>query len=676
MNQQQRFSRQREVPQPHSPLAPAERESSILVCLSPSPSNQKVIRSAARFARGNNRPFTALYVSSEKRTVPDPALQRNIDFAKSLGAVVETVIHRDVLGAIMEYAGEMGVTDLFIGYSGPARSTALHHLPVYRLVNTLPDVDVHIIPDSVVSLKPSGLVKRDNSRLNLFDFLKMVSIMAAATGISILFDRSRFSNSNIITIYILAVLITSVVTAEQVYGIIAAILYILLFNFLFIDPRFTLLVYDPYYMVTYLVSIIAAVITGNVSSRIKQATLQERSNAYQAQVLLNTSELLQKAEGSGQIVQITTMQLQELLGREIVFGNEPQEVPYAGNEPQEMPSVREEDSTVQDSADRKAVEWTWQHNRKAGWGTKHFPEALYQYLSVRTGTRKYGVIGVKGGRKALDPFEESILLSMISECALSLEAEKNRREREEAQIIVENERFRSKLLRSISHDLRTPLTAISGNAANLISHDSEIPAEEKRKIYSDIFEDSEWLIDLIENLLSITKLEENVGVHLTGEVVADMLQEAVSRAGRYEGGHPICLKPDEDCLIALMDINLILQVMNNLIGNAVKHTPAGTTITIRDWREDDRVVISVSDDGPGIPDDEKDHVFDLFYTGNQALDDSNRSLGLGLNLCRSILDAHGQTIRLEDNHPKGAAFIFTLQLWKGSDDVSISDSGC
>ena len=637
----------------------ASENISVLVCLSGSPSNRKVIRTAARYARGNGKSLTALYVDNGRISRDDPALAGNIALAASLGAHVETVVQRDILGAVTEYARRMAVTDLFIGYSGPSRLGTSRHLAAYRLVKNLPEVDVHIIPSASSVLKPSELRSEPRPRLNSRDILTTAFIMAAATGISVLFDRSRFSNSNIITIYILAILITSVMTAERIYGIISAVLYILLFNFLFIDPRFSLLVYDPNYMVTYFVSVIAAVITSNISSKMKETTLQARINAYQAQILLNASEQLQRADGSREITSITVSQLSELLGREILF------FPVSGGR-----------FTDEEIPEREAAGWTLLHNQRAGWGTHHFPHSGYQFLSVRTGSAIYGIVGVHRTSKDLTSFEENILLSLISECALSLESENNRKGREEAQIIATNERFRSNLLRSISHDLRTPLTSISGNASNLLSHAGELSEADKNGIYSDIYEDSVWLTHLVENLLSITRLEESVGIHPVTEVVADVLENAVAAAQRHRSSHTIVLERDTECLMAVMDVSLILQVLSNLISNAVKYTPDGSTVRIRDWREGDQVIVSVSDNGPGISGDDKLHVFDLFYTGKHGGADSSRSLGLGLNLCQSILAAHHQKIWVADVLPHGADFRFTLQLAKGDSHESISDTHC
>ena len=195
-------------------------------------------------------------------------------------------------------------------------------------------------------------------------------------------------------------------------------------------------------------------------------------------------------------------------------------------------------------------------------------------------------------------------------------------------------------------------------------HEEELEDSERKQIYSDIYEDAIWLIDLVENLLSITKLEEHVEMNITGEVVSDILTTAVNHARRHKSGHQILLECDEECLVARMDVNLILQVVNNLISNGVKHTPDHTTIRVWDKKMGHQVMIGVSDNGPGIPDDEKEKIFDLFYTGKQAGADSSKSLGLGLNLCKSIVEAHDGSIWVEDNNPAGSVFIFTLKLWE------------
>ncbi len=207
------------------------------------------------------------------------------------------------------------------------------------------------------------------------------------------------------------------------------------------------------------------------------------------------------------------------------------------------------------------------------------------------------------------------------------------RESAQAAMQIEKEQLRADLLRSISHDLRTPLTSISGNASNLLSNENEFSQETRMQIYGDIYDDSMWLIKLVENLLSVTRIED---------------------------GRKIEVSSDEEFILGKMDARLIVQVVINLVDNAVKYTPEGAQIRIHTGKKDGMVVVSVSDTGPGIPDEQKSKVFDMFYTGTNRAADGRRSLGLGLGLCRSIIRAHGGEIWVSDNKPQGAVFTFTL----------------
>ena len=630
-----------------------KQKSKVLVCLSSSPSSRRVLESASRFAKAKGSAFLALYVGDEKKG-NDGRLMQNMLHAKRLGATLTVKQGSDLTGVIEEFARSANVTDLFIGYSGPSKDLMMHHLPAYRLVHELPEIQVHMIPHLSPAHRSFGFLRLAGGRQVALDISIMSAIMAVATLLSVLIDHSPYSNSNIVTIYILAVLVTAVMTEGKIYSILAAVLYILLFNFLFIEPRFSLLVYDSKYFVTYLVSLIAAVLTGNISSRMKESTRQAENNVYQAQILLNTSEQLGRAEGSEEIALVTTMQLGELLGREISY--------YPAS------SLPREDMGEEE---KEAIGVLLRTGGRVGWNTSRYSSLPFQYLSVGCDEEMFGVLCVSKTGGVLNRFEENILLSLLGECALSLEAEKNRKEREKAQIVAENERFRSKLLRSISHDLRTPLTSISGNAANLLSHAKSFQESELMHIYSDIYEDSIWLIDLVENLLAITRLEESVEIHPTWEVVSDVLETAVGAARRRKNPQSLRFIPDEECLVAQMDVPLLLQVMANLLSNAAVHAGEGTHVTVQDWREGDKVYVSVTDDGPGIPPEEKDKIFDLFYSGKAGEADSSRSLGLGLNLCRSILDAHGESIWVEDNHPHGCIFTFSLKLWEGEKHANL-----
>lgn len=623
----------------------------VLVCLSASPSTRHVIDTARKLA-GRGTEAIALYVGS----APDsPQLRENIAYAQTVGFEVHTAESADIALTISEFARRAGTTDLFIGRSAPSGFFQQRRSISDQLSEYLPGVDIHVIPDSRASSYPQEARNNASITWNLRDVLIVLAVMTAATLLSVWFDRSPFSNANIITIYILAVLIASLLTSHQIYGILAAVLYILLFNFLFIDPRFTLLVYDPGYVMTYFVTVIAALITGSLTIRMKQIVRTSAQNAYQAKVLLDTSNRIERAKNADEIIRTGCIQLVHLLGRTVTWSqadriNSPPDIYPAGTDQPDLKTVETE---------RDAVIWTLENRHNSGAFTSHFSDYRCRYFCIHSIKTAFGVIGIEMNGKPLSEFENTILLSILNELALALENEAIEAEWQAAEIAAQKESLRAGLLRSISHDLRTPLTSIYGNASNLAMNDAVLSEEDRRKIYGDLMEDSEWLNAQMENILVMTRLENKDMLHITTESVEDVIEESL-RHIRSHAGHTIKTVYDPDVLFARMDVKLIMQVLINLIDNAIKYTPEGSTITIRTVKTDNRILVSVEDDGGGIPNEEKPRVFEPFYTGHHTLNDSYRSLGLGLNLCMLIMKAHGTSIEVFDNTPHGTVFRFEL----------------
>ena len=231
----------------------------------------------------------------------------------------------------------------------------------------------------------------------------------------------------------------------------------------------------------------------------------------------------------------------------------------------------------------------------------------------------------------------------------------------EASLIAQREQLRANMLRSVSHDLRTPLTSITGNADMLLDETVELPEVARHQLVQDIYDDATWLRTVVENLLAVTRLEDGSAMlHFDIELIDDVIEEAMRHISRESKDHEIVVVPPNDLLLARLDPQVIVQVIVNLVNNAIAHTQVGSTITISSRREGDMVAVEVADDGPGVSDADKEQVFDLFYTTGAKGADVGRSVGLGLSLCRSVVQAHGGTIRVEDAQPHGARFIFTL----------------
>ncbi len=653
------------------PKGPEEAEAveeHILVCLSASPSNAKIIRTAARMANAFQGAFTALYVetpNSDKMSEADKnRIQSNIRLAEQLGAAISTVYGDDVSYQIAEYARISNVTKIVIGRSNINRNHFWSRTSLTEeLIKNAPNLDIHIIPDSSAAHKYYELKKGFLLHIQPSgkDLLITLLVLAGATGIGTLFWSLGFTEANIITVYILGVLLTSLFTKRHMCSVISALVSVLLFNFLFTEPRLTFHAYEQGYPFTFAIMLTAALITGTLANKLKNHAKQSAQSAFRTKILFDTNQQLQKAETEDDMITITARQLMKLLARNILVFSE-----RAGALSDaclfHADSGRQNEIHLPDR-EKNAAQWVFEHKQRAGASTNTISHAENLYLAIRINQKAYGVVGISMEGKPLDSFENSVLLSILGECALAIENNRNAKEKEDAAMLAQKEQLRANLLRAISHDLRTPLTSISGNASTLLSHYDQLERETIFQMFTDIYDDSQWLISLVENLLSVTRIEEGrLNFHQTTELVEEVIDEAMRHVSRKKTEHRIMVEYQEEFLLAKMDAKLILQVIINLVDNAVKYTPAGSTIQIRAQKRAGMAAVSVSDNGPGIPDDWKSKVFEMFFTGEHKIIDSRRSLGLGLSLCKSIVSVHGGELTLEDNIPHGCIFTFTLPL--------------
>ena len=646
----------------------------VLVCLSASPSNAKIVRTAAKMASAFGGSFTALYVQTQASDKADEEskkrLQYHIRLAEQLGATIITVHGEDVSFQIAEYARISGVTKLVIGRSN-AKRRHFWSKPTLteKLTELAPELDIYIIPDNSVRgrYREKSRFILDGLRIYPKDFLIMVFILAATTLVGMLFTRLGFTEANIITVYILGVLLTSLFTRGYSCGLIGSFMSVVLFNFFLIEPRLTLRAYDSGYLVTFAIMLAASVMTGTLASKLKVHAKLSAQAAFRTKVLLDTNQMLQRAGNEEEIIHITACQLVKLLSRSVVVYREQE---GALSEGIYFPAEPEEEEAGVIASEKEVAEWVYKNKHRAGALTKNFGEARYLYLAIRINTTVYGVIGIQIEGKALDSSQNDMVLSVLGECALALENSRNAKEKESAAVLAKNEQLRSNLLRTISHDLRTPLTTISGNAGNLLANYEKLEEAEKRQIFTDILDDSQWLIGLVENLLSVTRIEEGkMRFNMSMQLMDEVIEEALRHVNRKGSERKISFVCKDELLLARMDARLIMQVIINLVENAVKYTPREAEIWVEAEKKDGYVRVSVIDNGNGIPDDVKPHVFEMFYTGENKVADSRRSLGLGLPLCRSIVCAHGGEIILKDHMPKGCVFTFTLP----SGEVSINE---
>lgn len=404
---------------------------------------------------------------------------------------------------------------------------------------------------------------------------------------------------------------------------------------------------------------LASLLTGSLASKLKSHAKRSAQVAWRTRLLFETSQNLQKAGTQEEIISITAGQLLKIFQRDIVAYRVGQE---GLMEPQVfLVNEGEAPAPFISEREQEVARWVAANNKRAGAGTDNLPDASCTYLSIRTGEQIYGVVGIAASDKPLDSFETSILLSVLGECALALENQKNLEEKEAAAVLAKNEQLRANLLRSISHDLRTPLTSISGNASNLLSNGDLFDAKTKEQMYTDIYDDAVWLINLVENLLSVSRLEEGkMNLHMSTELIDEVVAEALRHISRKSVEYRLNVQSSEDYVLVQVDAKLLIQVLINIVDNAIKYTPPGSQIDIG-WRRQGKLIsIFVADNGPGISDQAKPHIFDMFYSAANRIADSRRSMGLGLALCKSIINAHGGEIAVTDNVPHGSVFTFSV----------------
>ena len=642
----------------------SERER-ILVCVSASPTNEDVIRRAAALSGALDAELIAVYVEdmdlcNEAQT---QAVHDHLALAERHGAMLTTIYGNDPATAIAEYARVSGITKIVLGKS-PGRHT--RDTLMSQLNELAPNVEIIIVPNQLTAdagtSRLARLLRRE--RLSIADIGKTVLILSICTGVGFLFSAMGLAITNIVLIYILGVMAVALFTSGYIYSLMSSLLSVLVFNFFFTEPLYSLRS-SPDYVATFAVMFSAALLSSSLTSRIKAQSIQTANKAYQTEVLLSTNQLLQKAEDRQAILEITQRQLSRLLEHSVLRYDSDGDGPFF--------CEIEQDGGFEGidlAGERRVAQWVRENAKHAGRMTRMFPEAKCLYMAVRSEGRVWAVIGIRADNSPpIDEYRKNLMISILDACAMAVEKDHMTREKQRIEESARQETLRANLLRSISHDLRTPLTSISGNATLLMESAENLDDAKRVELYASIYDDAIWLNRLVENLLTITRTENGtMKLNPQSELVTDAIEEALRHIDRNVSKRQIRTEIPDDLLMARMDAALIVQVLINLVNNAVKYTPEGANIVICAKRADNDALIWVADDGPGLPDGDADRVFDMFYTGAKNTPDSRRGIGLGLALCKSIVQAHGGRIGVDNIVPHGARFWFTLPIAEVNND--------
>jgi len=642
----------------------------LLVSVGPSPSSAKCIRWTARTAEAFHAPWEAVYVEniqserfsdSEKKS-----LKTNLDLAEQLGGDIITLNGEDIAAAVAEYAKLSGITNIVVGKSRRKKSLWNLFQPDFedRLISMLPTLEIHIIPGNLEQPRYksyTGMKLREKLRFSGPDALKTIGVLTAATFLCMGLNILDIGNQNLIMMYILSVLIVSRVTTGYAYGIIASIASVLAFNFFFTVPYFTFNAIQPGYPITFVIMFFAAVITSTSTVRIKTQARLSAEREHRTNVLYEINSRLLATRGLENIVELTNEYLTKLFERSSVFYTKD---PSNSLSAAFMQSSSEENASFMTKEDERAVaHWVFLNQKIAGAGTGTLRGAGAFYMPIISQGKVLGVIGISCTKGDLDQNAHLFLDIIASQVAMALERQYLSNEQQRILIDSEKEKMRSNLLRAISHDLRTPLTGILGASSTILENGDKIDKETHDKLISNIVEDSQWLIRMVENLLSVTRINEGtMNVTKTLEAAEEIVSEAISRIRKRFPNRKINVQVPEELLMVPMDGTLIEQVLINLLENAVKHSPDDSVIDVHVKKSGQNAVFEVIDNGEGISEEDFPYLFESYIPNGNRSSDSSRGMGIGLSICMSIVKAHQGKMEAANRKTGGAVFNFELPL--------------
>ena len=640
----------------------------ILACISPSPSSSRVIRTATRMAEAHHSKWIALYVETTKSLKlskdDKERLNANFNLVEQLGGEVVIVDGDNLVEQIIQYAKFRNVTKIIIGKNHKKPNNLFHFYArdvVDKLMDSNSYIDVYVIPNSTSNKKNSSLIQKNNKIFKISSKEVLISslIMFIATIISLIIDYLGFSEANVIMIFILGVIIVNIKTKGYVLGFICSIISVILFNFFFTEPRLSLEVYDKSYLATFPIMLLVTFIIGSLTNKIQREAYNSSIREKRTQVLYRVSRKLLSATGTADVVSIGIKYISRLLERTVVCY-------LANGDKLSTPFVykleKEEKEDIIINKDEEAVAyWTFLNDKESGTGTNTFYGAKGYYIPLKSHGKILGVLGISCIDGILKPEQKFIFETVASQIYIALDREILAETQKNSKLEIESERLRSNLLRSISHDLRSPLAGIKGAVSTIIENGKLISKDKEEELLQGIYEDTEWLIRLVENLLSMTKFDEGkMKIKKNMELVEEVVYEAVQRTSKRFKEHKINVAVPEEVIIAPMDGSLIEQVLINLIDNSLKFTPKGSLIEVKAYEKEEKIFFEVIDNGMGISDDILPHIFNRFFTNGSKISDSRRGVGLGLAICKSIVEAHGGIIDAYNKKEGGAIFRFNI----------------
>jgi len=639
----------------------------ILVCVGPNAGGEQLVRAAARLAASLKADWLAIYVETPRLqrlgTVRRDALLATLRLAQELGAATATLAADDLASSILAYARSRNVSKLVIGRSRRRALSRLLDPPLPdRLSELAGDLDVYVVsrsvdekPGQASSGTPAGLLLETPHDAGWPGYgwaaaiCAVVSLVAAAAQLVVDLE-------NVIMLYLLGV-VWATVRFGRGPGLLASFLSVLTFDFFFVPPPLSFTVRDTQYLLTFAMMLTVALIISSLAARLRYqariATYRER----RTNALFDLGKELAGALTTAQIIDIGCRHLRGEFRAQVALL-----LPDARDEVH--PARAGDTAACLRSPDLGVAQWVYDHHEPAGLGTHTLPANPALYLPLRAPMRTRGVLALAPEEPRLIALPEQyrLLETFAAQIALALERVHYVEVAQDALVAMESERMRNALLSTLSHDLRTPLTAIVGLSSAVLKRLEDAPAAQ-RELAHDLHEEAHRMSGMVSNLLDMARLQGgNVQLNRQWQTLEEVVGTALRATARVLGSRDIRVSLPEDLPLLHFDAVLLERVLVNLLENAAKYTPTESPIAIGAASDADAVHVWVDDLGPGLPPGMEDRIFDRFTRGERET--SRPGTGLGLALCRAIIEAHGGHIRAENRAGGGARFAFTLPRLK------------
>ncbi len=644
--------------QSHAIPGPWPAKEKLLVCVAPGFLSERLVRATRRLAQESGAEWVALYVETHKHVrltaTEKERVARALRLAEELGGQAITLPGHAIAQTVLDYARSHNVTKIVVGkLVRPRWQELLRGSVVEQVIRASGSIAVYVI-SGTVEARESFLLETTKQplRRSWLRYALGALLVTAGAGLSALV-HPLFAPTNLVMIYLLAVVIAAIALGRGP-SLLAAILSVLVFDFFFVPPQFTLAVSDTEYLLTFSSLLGVGLIISNLTAQVREQAEAAQRRELHTLELYALSRDLAAAVSLDEIVQNILVHATQTFGREVVVL-----MPDA-TERAVAPRILSPGLTLNENELAVAV-WVFQHGQPAGRGTDTLPAAGARYLPLKTARGVVGVLGVTptDSGSHLSPDQRHLLEAFASQAALAIERAQLAEQAQRAEMLQATEKLQTALLNSISHDLRTPLVSITG-ALSSLQQDVELDTDARRSLVENAREEAERLNRLVGNLLDMTRIEAGA-LKVTRELcdVQDVIGAALEPLDNRLRDRPLTVKAPPD-LLAPMDFVLIAQVLTNLLDNALKYSMPGTPIQVLARAEDAEAIIEIADCGVGIPPNDLERVFDKFYRVQRP--GQVGGTGLGLSICKGIVEAHAGRIWVQNRADGGTLVTVALPL--------------